>query len=157
MASKIKLIGSAAIIALLLLLGIAWQTIALHKTQTQLAEQRGKTERIKTQHQSLSANYAQAQSTIDTLRNLSRNRAREHNHLQQQLASMTQAADDRVQTLRRLQRENATLRDWANQPLPDLIRRVHNHPTFTSAADYRAYLQHTNALPAKSERAPSKR
>lgn len=55
------------------------------------------------------------------------------------------------ETLRRLERENHTLRQWADAPLPDLYRRLYQRPAFTGAAGYREWLRTREPLPDAAE------
>jgi LysB family phage lysis regulatory protein len=61
---------------------------------------------------------------------------------------------DRTATIRRLQRENDELRQWADQPLPEPVARLRERPALTGATAYQQYLRNTGALPAVSERPP---
>lgn len=60
--------------------------------------------------------------------------------LRQQVASADQLLAQRNSQLKRLYRENETLRRWADTPLPDDIIRLRQRPAFTGAADYRQWL-----------------
>ena len=57
----------------------------------------------------------------------------------------------RERTIEELKRENAELRDWAAQPLPDTARRLRERPAFTGAAAYRQWLSGRGALPSASD------
>lgn len=61
-------------------------------------------------------------------------------------AELQQTASTRLQTIRRLQYENESLRDWADHPLPGIIIGLHEHPSFTTAADYHQYMQRAGTL-----------
>ena len=52
----------------------------------------------------------------------------------------------RQRTIQDLKRENAELRLWADQPLPDAARRVRQRPAITGAAAYRDWLSGRGAL-----------
>ena len=62
-------------------------------------------------------------------------------HLRQGLAA-------RQRTIEDLKRENAELRLWADQPLPDAARRMRERPAITGAAAYRDWLSGRGALHA---------
>lgn len=67
--------------------------------------------------------------------------------LRQQVASTDQLLAQRNSQIKRLYRENETLRRWANTPLPDDIIRLRQRPAFTGAADYRQWLSESHTLP----------
>ncbi len=67
--------------------------------------------------------------------------------LRQQVASADQLLAQRNSQIKRLYRENATLRRWADTPLPDDIIRLRQRPAFTGAADYRQWLSEGHSLP----------
>jgi LysB family phage lysis regulatory protein len=61
------------------------------------------------------------------------------NQLRQGLAT-------RQRTIEDLKRENAELRFWADQSLPDAARRMRERPAITGAAAYRDWLSGRSAL-----------
>ena len=67
--------------------------------------------------------------------------------LRQQVASTDQLLAQRNSQIKRLYRENETLRRWADTPLPDDIIRLRQRPAFTGAADYRQWLSEGHSLP----------
>ncbi|CRE88519.1 TPA: Rz-like lysis system protein LysB [Yersinia enterocolitica] len=67
--------------------------------------------------------------------------------LRQQIASADQLLAQRNSQIKRLYRENATLRRWADTPLPDDIIRLRRRPAITGAADYRQWLSESRTLP----------
>ncbi|EKN6222690.1 LysB family phage lysis regulatory protein [Yersinia enterocolitica] len=73
--------------------------------------------------------------------------------LRQQVASADQLLAQRNNQIKRLYRENETLRRWADTPLPDDIVRLRQRPAFTGAADYRQWLSESHTLPVSSNRA----
>ncbi|WP_324037531.1 Rz-like lysis system protein LysB [Aeromonas dhakensis] len=68
--------------------------------------------------------------------------------LQRQLGDLTITAATRADTIKRLKRENAELKEWADRPLPDPVVRLLKRPTITGAADYQAHLSGADTLPA---------
>ncbi|CQJ13577.1 Rz-like lysis system protein LysB [Yersinia enterocolitica] len=70
--------------------------------------------------------------------------------LRQQVASADQLLAQRNSQLKRLYRENETLRRWADTPLPDDIIRLRRRPAITGAADYRQWLSESGAVPISS-------
>ncbi|WP_432323575.1 Rz-like lysis system protein LysB [Yersinia enterocolitica] len=67
--------------------------------------------------------------------------------LRQQVASADQLLAQRNSQLKRLYRENETLRRWADTPLPDDIIRLRQRPALTGAADYRQWLSEGHSVP----------
>ncbi|HEK6320509.1 TPA: LysB family phage lysis regulatory protein [Yersinia enterocolitica] len=67
--------------------------------------------------------------------------------LRQQVASAEQLLAQRNNQIKRLYRENETLRQWADTPLPDDIIRLRQRPAFTGAADYRQWLSEGHSVP----------
>ncbi|WP_407084107.1 Rz-like lysis system protein LysB [Yersinia proxima] len=67
--------------------------------------------------------------------------------LRQQVASADQLLAQRNSQIKRLYRENETLRRWADAPLPDDIIRLRRRPAITGAADYRQWLSESGAVP----------
>ncbi|HDL8434638.1 lysozyme [Yersinia enterocolitica] len=72
--------------------------------------------------------------------------------LRQQVASADQLLAQRNSQIKRLYRENETLRRWADAPLPDDIIRLRQRPAFTGAADYRQWLSEGHSLPVSSSK-----
>lgn len=67
--------------------------------------------------------------------------------LRQQVASADQLLAQRNSQLKRLYRENETLRRWADTPLPDDIIRLRQRPALNGAADYRQWLSEGHSVP----------
>ncbi|HDV7158933.1 TPA: Rz-like lysis system protein LysB [Yersinia enterocolitica] len=67
--------------------------------------------------------------------------------LRQQVASADQLLAQRNSQIKRLYRENETLRRWADTPLPDDIIRLRRRPALTGATDYRQWLSESHSLP----------
>ena len=67
--------------------------------------------------------------------------------LQRQLGDLTITAANRADTIKRLKRENAELKDWAARPLPAAVVGLLQRPAITGAADYQAHLSSPGALP----------
>ena len=68
--------------------------------------------------------------------------------LQHQLGDLTITAATRADTIKRLKRENAELKDWAARPLPAAVVGLLQRPALTGAADYQAHLSRPGTLPA---------
>ncbi|OVZ93414.1 lysozyme [Yersinia kristensenii] len=71
--------------------------------------------------------------------------------LRQQVASTDQLLAQRNSQLKRLYRENETLRRWADTPLPDDIIRLRRRPALTGAADYRQWMSEGHGLPVSGD------
>jgi LysB family phage lysis regulatory protein len=68
---------------------------------------------------------------------------------------LRQGLSDRETQIEVLKRENADLRRWASQPLPDAAKRLRQRPAITGAAAYRAWLSGSGALrPAGDQPSP---
>ena len=86
-------------------------------------------------------------STINTLKTELDDQATAAAKLQGQLDQLAQSAATRADTIKRLKRENAELRTWADRPLPAPVIRLLQRPALTGAADYQAHLYSPGALP----------
>ncbi len=89
-------------------------------------------------------------TTINTLKTELDTQATAVAKLQGQLDQLAQSAATRADTIKRLKRENAELRMWADRPLPDPVIRLLQRPAITGAADYQAHLSGPDPLPAAS-------
>jgi LysB family phage lysis regulatory protein len=87
-------------------------------------------------------------TTINTLKTELDTQATAAAKLQGQLDQLAQSAATRAETIKRLKRENAELRTWADRPLPAPVIRLLQRPAITSAADYQAHLSGADPLPA---------
>ncbi|MGU5792199.1 Rz-like lysis system protein LysB [Aeromonas hydrophila] len=85
---------------------------------------------------------------IDTLTDELNAQATAATTLQRQLGDLTITAATRTDTIKRLKRENAELKEWADRPLPDPVVRLLQRPALTGAADYQAHLSGADSLPA---------
>ena len=54
--------------------------------------------------------------------------------------SMAAQLDAQQLRIRELKRENDQYRQWADNPLPDITRRLQQRPAFTGAGDYHQWL-----------------
>lgn len=68
--------------------------------------------------------------------------------LQGQLDQLATTAATRADTIKRLKRENAELKDWAARPLPAAVVGLLQRSALTGAADYQAHLSRPGTLPA---------
>ncbi|MGN7441167.1 Rz-like lysis system protein LysB [Pseudomonas lactis] len=72
-------------------------------------------------------------------------------NLRVQQDQLRQGLAKRERTIEDLKRENAELRYWADQPLPDAARRLRERPALTGAAAYRDWLSGRGAVPTTSD------
>ncbi len=86
-------------------------------------------------------------TTINTLKTELDVQATAAAKLQSQLGDLSMTAATRADTIKRLKRENAELRMWADRPLPDPVIRLLQRPAITGAADYQAHLSGGDPLP----------
>ncbi|WP_346209284.1 Rz-like lysis system protein LysB [Aeromonas salmonicida] len=87
-------------------------------------------------------------TTITTLTGELTAQAEAATKLQNQLGELSMTAATRADTIKRLKRENAELKAWADRPLPDPVIRLLQRPALTGAADYQAHLSGPEPLPA---------
>lgn len=87
-------------------------------------------------------------TTITTLTGELTAQAEAAAQLHNQLGELSMTAATRADTIKRLKRENAELRSWADSPLPDPVIRLLKRPAITGAADYQAHLSGPDPLPA---------
>jgi LysB family phage lysis regulatory protein len=87
-------------------------------------------------------------TTITTLTGELNAQAEAATKLQSQLGELSMTAATRADTIKRLKRENAELRTWADSPLPDPVVRLLKRPAISGAADYQAHLSGPDPLPA---------
>ncbi|MHC5192726.1 Rz-like lysis system protein LysB [Pseudomonas frederiksbergensis] len=85
-------------------------------------------------------------STANTLRTTLQQERDAQARLRTQQDQLRQGLAKRELTIEVLKRENAELRDWAGQPLPDAARRLRERPTLTGADAYRQWLSGRGAL-----------
>ncbi|WP_010176295.1 Rz-like lysis system protein LysB [Pseudomonas sp. PAMC 25886] len=72
-------------------------------------------------------------------------------NLRVQQDQLRQGLAKRERTIEDLKRENAELRNWADQPLPDAARRLRERPALTGAAAYSDWLSGRGAVPTTSD------
>ena len=137
------LYGLALLGALALFVWGQQQRIAVANQATKLAQ-----DDAKNAHEDAIRNLNTATTLRDTLgqeRQAQSQLRGLHDQLRQGLAL-------REQQIEGLKRENAALRDWAAQPLPDVARRLRERPAITGADAYRQWLPSRGAVPTASDR-----
>lgn len=136
------LLGVALFAALGLLIWSQELRISGANKDTQLAEQDASRAREQAER-----NLAKANALRDTLqqeRNAQTTLRAQQDQLRQGLAK-------RELTIEALKRENAELRNWAAQPLPDAARRLRERPALTGADAYRQWLSGRGAVHASGD------
>ncbi len=123
-----RLIAALVILALVIVVTWAlWQRTHAAEARANLAEQQ-LVESLQRE--------AQNQVVISALRANARRQETQRRALAQQQAELARTASNRLATIEELQRENATLRAWANTRLPDAVSRLRRRPAITGAAAY---------------------
>jgi len=129
--------GIALLGVLVLLIWGQEARINVAEGQAQLAKQAAKTAREEADQNLVTAN------TLTTILEQERDVQR---LLRSQQGQLRQGLAKRSRTIEVLKRENDELRNWADQPLPDVARRLRERPTLTGAAAYRDWLSGRGAL-----------
>jgi LysB family phage lysis regulatory protein len=86
--------------------------------------------------------------TIKTLTDTAAKDKKAAAKLQAARANIAATLTERENLIESLQHDNATIRSWADAPLPDAIARLRDRPTTTGADDYRQRVPSGDALPA---------
>lgn len=136
------LYGIALLGALALLIWGQQQRINVAEGNTELAKAAAKTARADADR-----NLATANTLTNTLKQ-ERDAQSALRTLQDQLR---QGLAKRERTIEELKRENAELRTWATQPLPDVARRLRERPALTGADAYRQWMSGRGAVPAAGD------
>ena len=142
------LYGIALLGALALLIWGQQQRIDVAESQTEMANTAAKTAR-----EDADRNLATANNLTDTLKQERANQSA----LRTQQDLLRQGLAKRERTIEDLKRENAELRDWAAQPLPDAARRLRERPALTGTAAYRDWLSGRGAVPPAGDQPPQQR
>lgn len=129
------------IASLALALGLKWWESNQLQTQLDVAA---------LQNSSLAEKYKTTQASLNALQTMQSAQAQQRQQLQQQLSALETENAQRQQQLWSLQYENQQLRDWATQPLPDVLVRLYHRPGIRTGAGYLEYLRNTRALPANA-------
>ena len=142
------LYGFALLGALALLIWGQQQRIDVAEGQTERAN-----DAVKTARKDADRNLATATTLTATLKQERENQSA----LRAQQDQLRLALAKRARTIEELKRENAELRDWAAQLLPDAARRLRNRPAITGAAAYRDWLSGRGAMPPAGNRPTQQR
>ena len=142
------LYGIALLGALALLIWGQQQRIDVAESQAELANATVKTAREDADRNLRTANTLTA--TLKQERDAQSNLRAQQDQLRQSLAK-------RERTIEDLKRENAELRNWADQPLPDAARRLRERPALIGAAAYRDWLSGRSSVPSAGDQPPQQR
>lgn len=146
---RVWLVVGAILLASIVALGL--QSWRLGKAKDDIAQQKNmitaQSQTIDNMSQQLSAKNA----ALITLGILADDNNRAQAKLRQQMADTGALLSTRENMIARLYRENAALKKWAGDRLPDDVIRLHQRPAITGGAAYRAWLSETERLPAASQ------
>jgi LysB family phage lysis regulatory protein len=131
------LYGVALLASIVLLIWGQSQRIEVADTKVKLADQAASTARDRATRSEETA--AQLKTSLQEERAAQAKLRGVQDQLRQGLAARERKIED-------LKHENAELRLWADQPLPDAARRVRQRPAITGAAAYRDWLSGRGAL-----------
>ncbi|MGK3121155.1 Rz-like lysis system protein LysB [Pseudomonas corrugata] len=131
------LYGLALLASIALLIWGQSQRIEVADMKAELADQAASTARDRATRSEETA--AQLQKALQEERAAQAKLRGVQDQLRQGLAA-------RQRTIEELKRENAELRLWADQPLPDAARRMRERPAITGAAAYRDWMSGRGAL-----------
>lgn len=136
------LYGIALLGALTLLVWGQQQRINVAEGQAELARDAATTAR-----QDADRNLKTANTLTDTLKQ----ERDAQSALRAQQDKLRQGLAKRERTIEELKRENAELRNWAAQPLPDAARRLRERPALTGADAYRQWLSGRGPVPTAGD------
>lgn len=136
------LFGLALLGLVALLIWGQQQRITVAQAQTELAEAKATRAR-----EDAHRNLTTANSLTSTLQ---QERAAQ-TALRTQQDQLRLGLEKRERTIKELKRENAELRDWAAQPLPDVARRLRKRPDVTGADAYHQWLSGRGAVPVTGD------
>lgn len=131
------LYGFALLASIALLIWGQSQRIEVADMKADLADQAASTARDRATRSEETA--AQLQTSLQEERTAQARLRGEQDQLRQGLTARQRMIED-------LKRENADLRLWADQHLPDAARRMRERPAITGAAAYRDWLSGRGAL-----------
>ncbi|KAF3999228.1 Rz-like lysis system protein LysB [Glaciimonas immobilis] len=120
---------------------------------TMLYVQRGSLSAAKGRADRAEKNVSERDAIIDTLNAINARHRAATVKLQADHAGIAATLSARETLIKKLQHENATIRHWAESPLPDAIARLRQRPAVTGATAYRQRLSAGHPLPAPSQRA----
>lgn len=136
------LYGIALLGALALLIWGQQQRINVAEGSTELAKAAAKAAR---------ADADRNLTTANTLTNTLKQERDAQSALRTQQDQLRQGLAKRERTIKELKLENAELRTWATQPLPDAARRLRERPALTGADAYRQWMSGRGAVPVAGD------
>lgn len=136
------LYGIALLGALALLIWGQQQRINVAKGNTELAKAAAEAAR---------ADADRNLTTANTLTNTLKQERDAQSALRTQQDQLRQGLAKRERTIEELKLENAELRSWATQPLPDVARRLRERPALTGADAYRQWMSGRSAVPVAGD------
>lgn len=136
------LYGIALLGALALLIWGQQQRINIAEGNTELAKAAAITAR---------ADADRNLTTANTLTKTLKQERDAQNALRTQQDQLRQGLAKRERTIEELKRENAELRTWATQPLPDVARRLRERTALTGADAYRQWMSGRGAVPVAGD------
>ncbi|MNJ25861.1 hypothetical protein D3C77_203190 [compost metagenome] len=140
----------SALLAAALVLGTASSLVAWG-LQQKLNTAKAATDLAKSQTEQAQADADRNLDSLNTLKStLDIERAEQAKLLAFQ-GQLRQGLDSRERLIENLKDENAELRQWATQPLPDTARRLRERPAFTGADAYRQWLSGSRAMPTTGD------
>nr|WP_085631286.1 Rz-like lysis system protein LysB [Pseudomonas sp. R16(2017)] len=131
------LVGLALLAVVALVVWSQELRIRVAEGHARLAAQQTATAREQAERNLVTANALR--DSLQQERNAQATLRAQQNQLREGLAK-------RASTIEALKRENADLRDWAAQSLPDAARRLRERPALTGADAYRQWLSGRGAL-----------
>ena len=136
------LYGIALLGALALLIWGQQQRINVAEGNTELAKAAAKAAR---------ADADRNLTTANTLTNTLKQERDAQSALRTQQDQLRQGLAKRERTIEELKLENAELRTWATQPLPNAARRLRERPALTGADAYRQWMSGRSAVPVAGD------
>ena len=111
----------------------------------------GNTELAKAAAEAARADADRNLTTANTLTNTLKQERDAQSTLRTQQDQLRQGLAKRERTIEELKLENAELRTWATQPLPDAARRLRERPALTGADAYREWVSGRGAVPVAGD------
>ena len=111
----------------------------------------GNTELAKAAAEAARADADRNLTTANTLTNTLKQERDAQSALRTQQDQLRQGLAKRERTIEELKLENAELRTWATQPLPDVARRLRERPALTGANAYRQWMSGRSAVPVAGD------
>lgn len=136
------------LLALVLLLA---SVLALTLQQLRLQAVKADLDTAQAAHHRAETLSADRLAAINALLAQARINAQTQADLRTREAAIRATLHSRVLTIRRLQRDNEKMRQWADALLPDVVVRLREHPEYIGADAYRQRLPQPDAVPAAGD------